>query len=420
MTQYIRDAMNHDVRAVVKIELPDMTAHNSGTITAGLFDVARRIHRAWPKRSGVALFIHGPQALCVAAGQAFDATSFPIVHVPRFGSDKQFVEAVIVDAAPVSAPPNYETNKAARETLARDIRDAIVDLKRKFDRPALPPFLSEQQKTALLQQIAEVQVSKAEGMSDEFEYDASAKTLTFSRGLLEALVLNVDDQTEKVRIGLLVFVHEAYHVIQGLRSDNYHGIGRAGFVLEEVDFWADVVAIGTLSALEIARGGADKAETVASVVQSWVHCALKGIEAFDRMSNPDGHIEPLYERRLRRYLIWYLQEQRAKACGAVAQRSTEDAIRILWQMLEKRVFVELAPLRSQLSGRFDKRVTGTMILDDTNAYVTIDRAVVCLPTHAGNFDLAQLLNGVRTFNHDAIHRNINYMHKEFTTRTNVK
>lgn len=256
MQDYVRDAMDDSIRAVVWIKLPCLSADNSAPIAAGLFAITRRIHATFPNRSGVALFIYGPMSLAVAAGQAFDPTSFSVVHVPRFASGA-FIEAVVANDVPSAPLIHFDTNEHARAALLSSIREEIALLQKQLPtdegRKALPPFLTDAQKDTLLKQIAEVKVADTEDKSDEFEYDSIRSTLIISRGLLEALVRNVEDKSMQAKIGSLVFVHEAYHVLQGVRSDNHRGIGRAGVVLEEIDFWADVVAVGTLAALEVAR-----------------------------------------------------------------------------------------------------------------------------------------------------------------------
>lgn len=82
------------------------------------------------------------------------------------------------------------------------------------------------------------------------------------------------------------------------------------------------------------------------IVTEHIDAALSGIEAFDRAEQGD-HLGRLYERRLRRYLIWHLQRARALSLQNVEQA---------WQMLEKRLIVELAPLDGYLDERFDKLV----------------------------------------------------------------
>ena len=61
-----------------------------------------------------------------------------------------------------------------------------------------------------------------------------------------------------------------------------------------------------------------------------------------------------------------------------------------------------------------------MVLSEkTVAYIAIGRAVKRLPSDPNNFDVGELVRGVRTFNHDAIRRGIKYIYNEFVAHTKL-
>jgi len=67
-----------------------------------MLDLSRAVHAAFPNRTGVAVFLHGPFALAVAAGMAFSAQLFDVLHVPRY-TPKGFVAALVLPRGPVPA-----------------------------------------------------------------------------------------------------------------------------------------------------------------------------------------------------------------------------------------------------------------------------------------------------------------------------
>lgn len=108
-----------------------------------------------------------------------------------------------------------------------------------------------------------------------------------------------EDWDECVRLFLL---HEAYHVQQGgPNSYTYRGSGRTGWVLEEVDYDADVVAMEVALALRQGNGdGGPRGQAPAQALEAIVWNAVETVRSFE----PERPVRELSERRLRRYLIW--------------------------------------------------------------------------------------------------------------------
>jgi hypothetical protein len=185
---------------------------------------------------------------------------------------------------------------------------------------------------------------------DAFFLSIAHRELRVGAGLLEALRrlegAGSIDRAGMARFAQLFVLHELYHDGQDLRSSNYAGIGRAGVVLEEVDYWADNFALATWVAWTVREGGARAERAIHEVTMCAIDTAIAGIEAFDRLAQGD-RIAELYERRLRRYLIWHLQHERARTV-----RTKEDVA----LLFRDRLFVELAPLEGVLDAEGDKLI----------------------------------------------------------------
>lgn len=131
----------------------------------------------------------------------------------------------------------------------------------------------------------------------------------------------------------LLLVHEAFHVQQGgPTSYNYRGSGRTGWVLEAVDYDADVVSFHAALDWRLThRAGAEgpvRTRELAAIVWN----ALESMRVFE----PERPVRELSERRLRRYLIWLFH-----ACRLVALTRRKGAADQL-----ERVTIEIAGLPS--------------------------------------------------------------------------
>lgn len=202
-----------------------------------------------------------------------------------------------------------------------------------------------------------------------FRLDALQGRIRFGHAFLEAL--RPTRREVRARLGRLFLLHELYHDEQGINSANYRGVGRAELILEEVDYWADAFALLTSVSLEIERGGADAVERCSEHLVENLEAHLDALALFDRMEHGDVLLD-LPVRRLRRYLIWYLQRARASTI------THPDQVAVL---LGSRLFVELAPL-----GVRD---------EPPQLFVAIDGRMSRDFRSPGNFDPAGLLRAIR-------------------------
>ena len=403
--------VGESVADVVHVHMSKMSSTNCAALATAIFDLFRTtLHAACPNRTGFALFLSLPGPLAVAVGRAIDVKIHSnIAHVPVFVANA-YQSAIALHADRSSASTDWTETALARAQLLIKIKTHIDEFKRELVKtpPTFQSLLSGPEQKRFGDVLSTVAVSATEGASDEFNFSAHERTMTINRGLLHALVKGATE-ADQVKIGLLVFVHEAFHVLQNVQSTNYHEIGRAGFALEELDYWADAMALGLLCAHDVANGGPRAAGAVNDVASGWIAVALKGIEVFDRISSRDGHIDPFYERRLRRYLIWHLQLARARALPTGLDATS--AVACIWSLFGTRLFVEIAPLCSTLDRRFDKQLARKPVMSKTELFVVLDRRVRRFGSNA-SFNIVDLVENVRTMNFDKVTEAMHYVRNE--------
>lgn len=232
---------------------------------------------------------------------------------------------------------------------------------------------------------------------DHFAFDVDAGVLRLSASLLDALGPRSgwadagDAERLAVRRAAKLFIlHELHHVEQRLNTGTYYEIGRAGVVLEAVDYHADAFALATLIDHEVARRGDSGVEARPAIATACVEAHLRTLEAFDRAEQGDT-IERLAERRLRRYLVWHLQRLRMRTLHADA-----------WSpglALGAQLTVELAPLAGRLDARYDKLVDGPT--SDTALFIALRGNLARVERSAG-YDPAALVAAVRRYDWRAI------------------
>jgi hypothetical protein len=127
--------------------------------------------------------------------------------------------------------------------------------------------------------------------------------------------LRAMDPTHSIESGIVLIFHELFHTNQGISTSNYVGVGAADVVLEMVDFWADLMAIATLTRWEARVHGLKGKQRYAEFAKRWVTRHLSSMQAFDRVQHGTS-IAELTEPRLRRYLAWIVQRQRLASVAA--------------------------------------------------------------------------------------------------------
>jgi hypothetical protein len=321
-----------------------LDAKNAGPAMNELSRIFERLPSAFPRRKGVALFVAGPATLAFMAGRAINLHSIQDVWVPNYENGVYRFAATLPWKGRVRAQVSEEAqDELIRKRLLESIMARVHALQRTLRIEHLPPTMSPEDAQKFLARLSAMRID-SELQGDNFEIGITEGSMAFGRGLIEAL--RVLPETDRVRVGQSLFLRELFHFNQNLQSATHHGVGRGGVAVEEVDYWADSMTVATLAAWEIHRGGEAGKASAREITVAYVDAVLSGIEAFDRFEQ-GSRIGVLYERRLRRYLIWHLQRARAQSLMQAEQ---------LADLFGKRLFVELAPLQGRLDERFDKVV----------------------------------------------------------------
>lgn len=321
-----------------------LDAENAAQAMSELSQIFEKLPSAYPRRKGIALFVAGPATLAFMAGRAINVHPLQDVWVPNHENGAYKFAAALPWKGRARPQVSEEAqDELARKKLLESIVERIHALQRTLRVEHLPPALRPGEAQQFLGRLQAMRVDR-DPQGDDFELNIVEGTMVFGRGLLEAL--RILPEPDRIRVGQSLFLHELFHFDQNLQSATHVGVGRAGVALEEMDYWADAMTIATLATWEIHRGGEEGRERASDIAAAHVNAVLTGIEAFDRFEQ-GARIDRLYDRRLRRYLIWHLQQVRTQSLKRA------DG---LWELLGKRLIVELAPLQGHLDERFDKVV----------------------------------------------------------------
>jgi hypothetical protein len=370
-----------EVRAAEPNPLATLDAANAAQAMHELTGIFEELPNAYPRRKGIALFIAGPATLAFMAGRAINVHPIQDVWVPNFeGGAYQFAAALPWKGRTPPKVSEGAEDELARKRLLEAILERIHALQRTLRVEHLPPALGPSETQKFLERLQSIRIDK-EPRGTDFELNIVEGTMVFGNGLLEAL--RTLAEPDRARVGQSLFLHELFHFDQNLNSATYVGVGRAGIALEEADYWADAMTVATLAAWEIRRGGEEGKEKARDIAVSYVDAVLTGIEAFDRFEQGD-RVDQLYERRLRRYLLWHLQRVRAQAL-----RRAED----IGELLGKRLIVELAPLRGHLDERFDKVVDAPQ--ENAEIFVVLEGRLA--RSRPGAHGPGEIIEGVRAF-----------------------
>ncbi|MDP2316696.1 MAG: hypothetical protein Q8P41_27625 [Pseudomonadota bacterium] len=402
----VRAAAEHDgdrLAGVVKIATPGravLDATNVGPCTRELTDTLSALAVAWPARSGLTVFLAGPAPLALAAGICLNRNQYmgggATIDVTEYVAGKYVVVGRL--PLPPSRDPIVPDDSASllvRRRTFDAVKRGVVSLKDRLElshmRVPTGFVVRPEGREALAKSVhRKLQLIRLgeEPIGQDFWLSTTKGQMSFGHGLLHAL-LGLDERVLE-RLGQLFVLHELVHDPQNITSNTFRGIGRAGVVLEDLDFWADAFAISVAFDHQVARGGDAAREGCRNLLLDLIDAHIAAMRAFDRMEQGDVlHTVP--ERRLRRYLMWYLQRARAETVGAPEHAHL---------LFDVRVFVEIAPLKGRLDDRNDKIATGAT--PDAELFVTSGGRLIRMQRSPG-FVPAELFDAVRTFNEQALH-----------------
>ena len=354
-----------------------------------------QISKVWPHRGDLHLFMDGPDFTGFLVGRAVNPrqSQNAKLHLTHYVGQR-YVPAYTLPLAE-SRPPHVPQGPDAK-LRRRDVFDAIkrgIELLRKtITRDDLVPprgFTAggETMSDRLLKQLGGLTLDdKPEG--EVFELSVGRREMKIGEGICHAL-RDLDAPTLE-RFGRLLTLHELAHQPQRLLGTNYQGVGRAGVVLEDIDYWADAFALLSVTRWEVRDLGARGARDAGRILEQNIRAHLLGMAAFDRMEQGDS-LARLPERRLRRYLLWSLQRARAEQVHSAAA---------LEQLFEHRLVVELAPLAGRLDANGDKLVVHEQ--GDPQLFVALGGVLLRKPKLAESFVPARLVGLTRSLQLDAL------------------
>lgn len=414
--QQIREAVQShgdEVAGVASLAGPPLQIDegNIGHLVHQLQQFFVRITASYTHRTGATVFLAVPGVVALAAGLAVNPHQYlgarrSIELTEYVGGQYLRVFRLPLEVAPDTSIPDDADSKLKRLQAFGHFKRGVETLKAQLDIETvfMPAGFGGSRESAraivrrAFESLGALRLPD-EPMGEAFEIESLSQTLTIGPALLHPL----SDLGRPVleRLGQLFTLHEVVHSDQGIESHNYRGIGRAGVVLEDVDFWADAFAIGTAALHEVGRSGQAGIQHCSEILASFIDAHIAAMRAFDQMEQGAPTLRVMPERRLRRYLIWYMQ--RARAC---AVRAPAD-VRAL---LDDRLVVELAPLRGRLDDRFDKIVEGA-VQTTTLAFSIGGRAKRVAPL-PDNFAPSQLVDAVRSFDEQLIDRAVRFVVNE--------
>lgn len=386
------DAEGEDVGGILKLRTPKqvvVTPENLATIADELVRFFSKAPSLFPKRSGVAIFVGGPAQVAFAVGRALNPTVIgKNIWLTNY-RDRAYEHCYSLPfVASTEAPiPQDPDSRLARRTVLDAMDAAIQDL-REFLKPEYLPtgILPEKDREKFIQEMGLLKLSKESKKDEPFELRVIEGRYQLGEGILQAFIGST--QQEQADFAKLVLLHEMLHDWQRLRSTNYESIGRACFVLEQIDYAADVFALGAIMNMELDQDGPRAHKEVSRRLTRWIGMVLHGIRAFD-MVEQGSKMDRLPERRLRRYLLWHLQLARA----ATVRKAADVA-----ELLNASLTIELAPLLGRIdTERFDKVVLRAV--PETELFIDINGYLVRANKR---FDLGRLVDDIRNHRQDAV------------------
>lgn len=369
-----------------------VTPENTGSLVRQLAQLLSVAPTLYPERSGLAIFIGGPAQVAFAVGRAMspNVVGGDVWLTEHRGGKFELVYSLpfAVEASP--AVPGDAESVLARRKVLDELMAGIAELKRELKPEHLPTaILPEKERRAFMERLYELEPSAKTNEQEPFEMRVLEGRYTIANGgILQAFVRSTQEQQRA--FAKLLLLHELIHDRQALRSTNYMSIGRACFVLEQIDYAADVFSLHTLMNLELEQGGPRAQKEVSKRLRGWMEMILHGIQAFDLMEQ-GSRMGRLPERRLRRYLLWHLQLARAATVREASH---------LEQLLAPSLVVELAPLAGYVDAhRYDKVVTRA--LTETELFIGIGGRLVRASKRPG-LDPGELVEMVRGYAHEPI------------------
>lgn len=385
-------ANEKDVGGIVRLlagEKLDVTTLNIDAITRDLKEFMSKVPSYWPDRRGIAMFAACPIQVAVAIGRSISATvqGGDVWLTEWRRPHYEFVYSLPFDPPMEPAVPKTAEAIQARRVVLDEVEAALADLRQYLEARHVPVgLLRESERQAFVDKVKGMKFETRAIEEQPFRIRVAEDRGCLGAGMLEAM----RDMTarEQRDFAKLVVLHEIVHDWQDLTSTNHTFIGRAGFVLEEIDYFADAFAVQTLVNMELDLDRRAQNDVQGTLIR-WINMVHRGIEAFDRMEQ-GPRMKYLAERRLRRYLLWYVQHARAKLVKTVEHAG---------QMLRSALTVELAPLAGYVDSKRHEKIVKHAIDGETELCVSVDGRLVRKKEMPG-YSIPALVDYVREYKHE--------------------
>lgn len=381
-----------EIRTSIPKILDAATVGSAADELASLFG---RIVATFPNRADVSVFVAGPASLAFLVGRAINPKVVGPVTIANYAPPDgyEFCFSLPLSGTPAGVLDRSEAARNDRARVLSLITSGVEAIRADLAEADLSEELPLEARAGVIRDLRALKFNTVP--TDEFSLSILRQEMSVGENLLEALRGLGDDDVR--RFGQLLTLHELFHVGQGIQSTNYRDVGRAGVTLEQIDFHADAIALDAL----LRRASRIATSTGArELATAFVQSSLRGVEAFDRIGN-QNRMDRLPERRLRRYLTWHLQLQRA---------TTVKTAKDITELFAERVVVELAPLRGFLDDRFDKIVRSGE--ENTELFVVLGSRLARQARRPG-FDPSGLVEAVRVFDFNALQAAMGFMIHEF-------
>ena len=388
----VRSALTGELADIVELSVmaPALLTPENFTLAVNeIRSAVSLIQARYQQAKGVALFYAGPTPLAFFIGRELNPKAVPHGATRFFdyrSKTKSYELAYELPLAPLGAPHISQSDGdiLARRRVFDTISKALSEFKRTFEVGDLPgpPFPND----LLVEHIKNLRLPQ-EPSSGDTRLTLLEDKLELGESLLEAL--RPLTETQQRQIGLLFLLHEVLHFEQNLVNGNYRRVGQAAVALGQLDFIADVFSLETAVRWSVRRGGQKAVEQIAEITEGFLTSYVCGVEAFDRLEQGDM-LRRLSERRLRRYLTWYVQRERSKSL-----RNSDD----LQALCRTQLVVELAPLKGCLDNQYEKMVDG--VLPTTRLVIACGHDLLLID-QSPNFNAASLLDAVRHFRHEDV------------------
>lgn len=370
-----------------------VTQTNMGPLVRQLAQFMSMAPARYPDRRGIAIFAGVPAQVAFAIGKAMSPNVVgKSVWLTEYRQPNYELAYSLPFRTSTEAPlPKDAASVLARRKVLDAMMNGIKELRRYLKPDHLPKgILPEGDREKYIARLNELELPTDTTEDEPFALRVIEGRYTMGAGILQALVNSTVDQQQS--FAKLVLLHELLHDWQTLRSTNYTSIGRASFVLEQVDYAADVFALQALMNMELDIDGKRAHGEVSKRLRGWIDMILHGIQSFDLMEQ-GVKMERLPERRLRRYLLWHLHLARA---ATVKQADHVE------EMLRPALTVELAPLAGRIdTERYDKVVTRAV--PETELFIAIGGHLVRAPRRPG-FEPGTLVEAVRNYAREPIQK----------------